>query len=415
MPRPETEDTVTERPRTRDGTTNSISTSAEFLAPRLARIILTVALLSYLGVTVLNLTGVPLDPLPLTSSIACLGLIFLLQLRHSGAGARHAPARQRALTLSAQTVLTYLPIATFHSQWGAMAGFLAGSLLLLLPGRLAWPLYGLVGLTMLIPPTIDRLSIQETIYLCQSTLLTGLVVYGLSRLAELVQALHETRGQLAGMAVTKERLRFARDLHDLLGYSLSAITLKSELIHRLIPTHPRRALEEIDEVLVISRQSLADVRAVSSGLRNISLGQELGSARSLLEAADMHVKVRAETEDLDPDVGSTLAAVLREAVTNVLRHSRATTCHISVTPEAARVRMTVSNDGVDPSYRNVSPHSGSGLGNLEERLHAVSGELRTTLGQDGTFELVAEAPRHPADRRTDEDYEALNDTPDLAA
>ncbi|MFB7464858.1 sensor histidine kinase [Streptomyces sp. NPDC056224] len=373
-------------------------------APRLARIILTVALISYLGITVLNLLGTKLTTPSLLTSLGCLVLIFVLQLRHSGVAVRRAPVWQRSATLGAQALLTYLPIAVFHSQWGAMAGFLAGSLLLLLPGRWAWPAYGLVGLSMLIPPTLDNLSIQETVYLCQSTLLTGLVVYGLSRLASLVQALHDTRSQLAGLAVTRERLRFARDLHDLLGYSLSAITLKGELIHRLIPSHPGRALEEVSEVLAISRQSLADVRVVSSGLRSMSLEQEMRSAQSLLEAADVEVRVEIRLGgSVDRQVDSVLAAVLREAVTNLLRHSRATTCTMTATQDDHWVRLSVSNDGVDPSYRDVSPHSGSGLGNLRERLLSASGVLSVTRGSGDTFELIAQAPARPLRRLADPD------------
>lgn len=367
-------------------------------APRLARTVLTVALVCYMSVTALNLLGEGPRLFQLLFSLVCLILIFLLQLRHSRPGARRASARRRTATLSAQALLTYLPIMVFHSQWGAMAGFLAGSLLLLLPGRWAWPAYGFVGLTMVIPPTLDGLSVPEIVYLCQSTLLTGLVVFGLSRMSELVQALHETRGQLAGMAVTKERLRFARDLHDLLGYSLSAITLKSELIHRLIPAHPQRAMDEVSEVLTISRQSLADVRAVSSGLRRMSLEQELGAARSLLEAADVDVRVDIRLGKLDAQVDSVLAAVLREAVTNLLRHSRVGTCTMEAVEEAGWVRLSVLNDGVDPAYRNQSPDSGSGLGNLRTRLQMACGRLTVAHGPGGTFELTATAPAHPRER-----------------
>ncbi|MFJ6694600.1 sensor histidine kinase [Streptomyces sp. NPDC091272] len=368
---------------------------SDLLAPRLARTILTLALISYLGVTVLNLVGEHFDTWVFLFALLCLGLIFVLQLRHSAAHAAAAPPWQTAATLGAQALLTYLPIVLFHAQWGAMAGFLAGSLLLLLPARAAWPAYGVVGLSMLIPPTLDGLSVVETIYLCQSTLLTGLVVYGLSRLATLVRVLHDTRGELAGSAVANERLRFARDLHDLLGYSLSAITLKSELIHRLIPTHPRRAMEEISEVLTVSRQSLADVRAVSSGLRSMSLEQELGSAQSLLEAADLEVRVEARIGLLREQVDTVLAAVLREAITNLLRHSQAGFCSIEAVQEAGQVRLCVVNDGAHPSYRDVSPHSGSGLGNLQERLRSAHGKLTAEHGPGDTFRLVAEVPACP--------------------
>ncbi|MEU3656227.1 histidine kinase [Streptomyces sp. NPDC032161] len=361
-------------------------------APRLAGTILKVALLGYLSITLINLVSAAHTTLSLGACAVALFLVFLLQMRHSSAHAHLAPTWQKALTLSVQALLTYLPLALFHSQWGAMAGFLAGSLLLLLPPRVAWPAYGAVGLSMSLPPLVDGYPLREMFYLSLSTLLTGLVVFGLSRLSALVHALHDTRLELSRMAVTQERLRFARDLHDLLGYSLSAITLKSELIHRLVPTHPRRAMDEVSELLEISRQSLADVRAVASGLRAMSLKQELGSAQSLLEAADVRVETDIRFGTIDQQVDTVLAAVLREAVTNLLRHTRATTCRVEAVQEGDRVRLSMTNDGVDPAYRDVSPHSGSGLGNLAARLRAISGRLSAERLPDRSFHLVAEAP-----------------------
>ncbi|WP_434597529.1 sensor histidine kinase [Streptomyces sp. A5-4] len=367
--------------------------------------ILTAALLSYLAITTLNILAAKLDPTTLTAGLLCLAAIFTIQLRHSQPGANRAPLWQRLTTLGTQALLTYLPIVVFHAEWGAMAGFLAGSLLLLLPSKVAWVAYGAVGLSMLVPPALDGRPALDSVYLCQSTLLTGLVVYGLSRLADLVRILHETRDQLTRMAVTKERLRFARDLHDLLGYSLSAITLKSELIHRLVPTHPQRAMEEVHDVLAISRQSLADVRMVASGLLDMSLEEELTSALSLLGTAGLEVHADIRLGTMNQQVDTVLAAVLREAITNLLRHSKASRCEITAVREDGRIRLSVANDGVDPTYRDPSPHSGSGLGNLSMRLNAVSGELTTTRGPDGTFLLLANAPvapsRHPPDTEDD--------------
>ncbi|CAM5368066.1 MULTISPECIES: sensor histidine kinase [Streptomyces] len=365
-------------------------------APRLARIILVVVLLGYLSVTAINLAAAPHTRFSLVLSFVCQAGVFLLQIRHSGAGARHAPLWGRCVTLGCQAALTYVPLIFFRSQWGSMAGFLAGSLLLLLPPRRAWPAYGLVGSTMAIPPLLEGLPLRDAFYLAQSSLLTGLVVYGLSRLAELVKALHDTRIELTRMAVTQERLRFARDLHDLLGYSLSVITLKSELIHRLVPSHPERAMEEVGEVLAVSRKSLADVRSVAAGLRGMSLEQELASAESLLRSADVTVHSDIRLGEIDPQVDTVLAAVAREAITNLLRHSRASVCAITSVQDDGVVRLRISNDGVDPSYRDVSPHSGSGLGNLETRLGAVSGRLSVSRAGDETFTLIAEVPAHPA-------------------
>ncbi|MBO1334102.1 sensor histidine kinase [Streptomyces sp. VRA16 Mangrove soil] len=336
-------------------------------------------------------------------ALICLCAIFGLQLRHSRSDAVRAPRWQKVVTLGAQTLLTYLPILLFQAQWGGMAGFLAGSLLLLLPARIAWPSYAAVGLSMLLPPLLNGLSLLDSFYLCQSTLLTGVIVFGLTRLADLVHVLHDTRGRLARMAVTKERLRFARDLHDLLGYSLSAITLKSELIHRLLPGNSQRALTEIREVLAISRQSLADVRTVASGMRDMSLAEEINAAEGLLVAADINTRVTLRQGSMSQQVSTVLAAVLREAITNLLRHSKADSCVIEAVQEGGRVRLVVENNGAQPDYRDPSAHSGSGLGNLTSRMREISGDLRTERGPDDTFRLIAETPAFPERRQSSAD------------
>ncbi len=364
-------------------------------APRLARAILLAALGSFLVISMLNVFAQEMSLGMTAVALSCLSAIFVLQLRHSRPDAHRASRRQKVVTLGAQALLTYLPILVFRAQWGGMAGFLAGSLLLLLPAWTAWASYAAVGLSMLVPPLLDGRSLLDSFYLCQSTLLTGVVVFGLTRLADLVHVLHETRGRLARMAVTKERLRFARDLHDLLGYSLSAITLKSELIHRLLPGNSQRALTEVREVLAISRQSLADVRTVASGLRDMSLAEEVNSAEGLLVAADVDIRVTLQQGTMSQQVSTVLAAVLREAVTNLLRHSKADSCVIAAVQQGGRVRLLVENNGVQPDYRDLSVHSGSGLGNLASRMREIDGELHTDRGPDDTFRLVAEAPAFP--------------------
>ncbi|MDI2128409.1 sensor histidine kinase [Yinghuangia seranimata] len=359
--------------------------------PRLAAAVVHAALLCYFLITTLNMLKGGPSATEVTVVLACMGAIYGIQLLHSAPHAARTSARRKTLTLGAQVLLTYLPLAAFGLYWGAMAGFLAGSILLLLPARWAWPLYGLVGMGFVIPPYLDGTELVHVIYMGQTTLLTGLVTFGLARLRQVILMLHETREELGRMAVTTERLRFARDLHDLLGYSLSAITLKGELVHRLIAKAPDRAAAEVGEILVISRQALADVRVVASGYRTLSLADEIRAARAGLAAAGMQVRGDVRPGPLDPDVDTVLATVLREAVTNILRHSSATYCRIDAVREGVRVRLTVTNDGVRPGYRDASPHGGSGLGNLELRLRAVGGSL-TREDTSETFVLSAEAP-----------------------
>ncbi|MEU3529373.1 histidine kinase [Streptomyces sp. NPDC038707] len=364
--------------------------------PRLARVILRVALLSYTSITALNVFSTHLSTTGRAGAVAGLVVVFLIQLRHSSLWAARRPPLDKALTLGAQLLLTYLPLFVYHAQWGALGGFFAGSLLLLLPPRPAWTLFAATGLSMFLPPLLTGRGIVDSIYLCQSTLLTGLVVYALSRLSEVIRELADAHGELARLAVVRERLRFARDLHDLLGFSLSAITLKSELVHRLIPTHPERATREVTDILSISRQSLADVRRVASGFRDMSLDQEVTSAESVLHAADVEVRLRVVAGPADHRVENVLAAVLREAVTNVLRHSKASRCAIELTAEGDEMTLTVVNDGVPDEPTAPSPHGGSGLGNLALRVGEIGGTLSSRVLADGTFEVRAVTPRRPA-------------------
>ncbi|MFD6888667.1 sensor histidine kinase [Streptomyces sp. NPDC059957] len=368
------------------------------VATRTARGVLLAALGCYLGITFLNILSLSLGAYDLTRAVICLVLVFLLQLVHSAPGASTARMRTKVLTLGAQGVLSYLPLLWFGVYWGAMAGFFAGSLLLLLRPAAGWTLYGLTAFSMVITGVLYDRSVVDIVYLAQTTSLTGLVVYGLSRLTSLVDQLHKARADLARLAVSNEQLRFSRDLHDLLGYSLSAVTLKSELIRRLIPTNPHRACDEVDEVLGISRQALADVRRVASGYREMSLSSELTSAESVLAAADVEVTVDTEDaiEGLGPMTSTVLATVLREGVTNLLRHSKASRCWISARIEDGVVRLAIVNDGLVLGSHLRAPHSGNGLGNLERRLEDIGGLLIAQRLPDASdtdlFRLTAEAP-----------------------
>lgn len=369
--------------------------AGEIPAPRLARAMLIAVLLSFLLITILNIAREPMRPYELVIGLVSLGLIFALQLRHSAAGAVRASGRAKLLSLGLQAALTYVPLFFFRSEWGAMAGFLAGSVLLLLPTWIGWSLYGFIGLTMLCLPMADGMPLYDSAYYAESTLLCGLVVYGFTWLTDLVVRLQAARGELARTAVANERLRFARDLHDLLGYSLSAITLKSELIHRLALSHPERARDEIETVLTISRQSLADVRMVASGYRKMSLSQEATSAASVLSAAEVEVEVAIRLGPLVPQVDTVLATVLREGITNVLRHSKVRRCTIRAWEQGGLAMLSVVNDGVDPGRRDPSSHRGTGLGNLAVRLSDVGGSLIASVRDDGCFEVLAEAPLRP--------------------
>ena len=272
---------------------------------------------------------------------------------------------------------------------------LLASVLLVLPTALAWTAFALVVLSMAYIQSLFSDQLIDVAYTTVATIMTGLVVYGLTRLANLLTELNAARTELARMAVAEERLRFARDLHDLLGYSLSAITLKSELTHRLVPRNPEKAKHELDEILDISRRALTDVRSVASGYRELSLDAESESARSVLLAADVDVRMELDYGDLPPQVRTVLATVLREAVTNVLRHSKAERCEISVRQSDGTVSLDIVNDGVQPNGHVVDGSCGAGLRNLFARIESLNGELHGGVDEVGRYHLHAFAPvRH---------------------
>ncbi|WP_328317198.1 sensor histidine kinase [Streptomyces sp. NBC_00388] len=221
------------------------------------------------------------------------------------------------------------------------------------------------------------------------TFISGAVTAAILTLSETVMELRSTRQELARSAVEKERLRFSRDLHDLLGHTLSVIVVKSEAARRLAPRDIDAALAQISDIETVGRQALTEIREAVTGYRDASLATELDSARSALTAAGIEPVVRQSGPPLEPQSASLLGWVVREAVTNAVRHSRATRCEITVdgtNPE--RVRLVISDNGRGEG--GTPP--GSGLKGLTERLAAAGGSLDAGPGPRSGFRLVAELP-----------------------
>ncbi|GAA3755317.1 histidine kinase [Plantactinospora mayteni] len=208
----------------------------------------------------------------------------------------------------------------------------------------------------------------------------------------LVQA-QQGRAAQARLAATQERLRFARDVHDLLGHHLSVIALKAELAARLAPVDPQRAGREAAEVQRLAVSALAEVREAVHGYRAVDLREQLAATAEVLRSSGVRCTVEQPADDVPAEVAAQLAPVLREASTNLLRHSRATWCTIEVGREADRFRLTVANDGAGPTAPDR--HS-SGLRGLADRLADADGTLRTEH-RDGVFtiEAVVPAPKVP--------------------
>jgi two-component system sensor histidine kinase DesK len=352
-------------------------------------------LAGYASVSVIEIATSPVGAHAgrLAITYLAMAVIFAAQFLNSSSSAAQWPWRRRVAMLAAQAVATYLPLTIVGNYWLGLGGFLAGSMLLLVPGWAAWGLYAAVVASM---PIISWLgfggSAANVAYALLAAVTLGLFVFGLSRLSLIVRYAHAARGDLAQLAIVRERVRFARDLHDLLGYSLSAITLKAELARRLVAANPGRSRDEIAELLDIARQALADVRTVSSGYRSISLSKEADGVASLLTAAGIEARIEISCGPLEEQADTVLATVVRESVTNMLRHSNARTCSVEAHLTDDVVRLRIRNDGIERGA--TTSRRNGGLENLAARLHAIGGQLTATI-HDGQFDLLAEAPATP--------------------
>ncbi len=199
--------------------------------------------------------------------------------------------------------------------------------------------------------------------------------------------------RVSTLAVSAERERISRDLHDILGHSLTAISIKSELAGRLIDANPDAAKAQIAEVEEIARQALADVRSTASAIREVRVAVEVAGARSVLLAAGIEAQVPAALPTLSDQTSELFGFVVREAVTNVVRHSGATRCTISVTKD--RVEIVDNGSGIGPES------GGSGLRGLAARVAAAGGELRVESVPGQGTRVVAALGRAVADQDSD--------------
>src|SRR5688572_4998315 len=199
--------------------------------------------------------------------------------------------------------------------------------------------------------------------------------------------LRRSQDEILRLATLAERERIGRDLHDLLGHTLSVVALKSELARKLIDRDVEAARAEIAEVERVARDSLAQVRNAVSGIRSTALPAEIVAATALLEAQGLQVKCETENVKLPHDRETALALSLREAATNIRRHARAKVVTIRVRKESAAVIVEVADDG---HGGRIVP--GNGLNGMRERLGTVGGTLSLEAGKDGGTLLRASVP-----------------------
>ncbi|MFJ8278174.1 sensor histidine kinase [Streptomyces griseoviridis] len=298
-----------------------------------------------------------------------------------------------------------------------------------------FPLLGLATGAVLRGPHLGRVGLALTalaaavsayragwdaVNIAYGTFLSTMVTAAILSLSEAVRELHAAREKLARQAVERERLRFSRDLHDLLGHTMSVIVVKSEAARRLAPRDLDAALAQITDIESVGRQALTEIREAVTGYREGSLATELESACSALRAAGVAPVVTRSGEPLSSQSEALLGWVVREAVTNVVRHSGASLCEITLTGRAERVRLTVTDNGSGPAPEPAAPaapsapsapcapsapaaaggpaaHGGTGLKGLTERLAAAGGSLTAGPSPRGGFTVTAELPLESGD------------------
>ncbi|QGH68589.1 two-component sensor histidine kinase [Pseudactinotalea sp. HY158] len=192
----------------------------------------------------------------------------------------------------------------------------------------------------------------------------GIMMFAFSLQIQAVRGLRAAQGEIARLAVADERERLARDIHDLLGHSLTVVTVKSELARRLVPSDPARAVAELDDIERTTRAALVDLRAAVTGYREVNLATELSAAHAALSAAGATPHLPDSTGGVDPDLRELFAWALRESVTNVIRHARARNCWVELEPRS----ITIVDDGRGGASLDAgSGGRGSGLAGLAAR------------------------------------------------
>jgi two-component system sensor histidine kinase DesK len=285
-------------------------------------------------------------------------------------------------------------VAAFGGEFLGAFLFVASAAGMTLPER-----HGPAGVTAataaaLLAALLAGVDGSRTAALLLTVFMVGIAMTWIRRMVVLIRQLRAAREQVAHLAVGDERLRFARDLHDLLGRTLSTIALKSQVAGRMVRRDPAAAERELEEVGSLAQRSLAEVRDAVAGYRQVTFAGELEGARSALAAAGIESSIRTEGTPAGA-VDAVLAWTIREGVTNVIRHSGARRCDIVVRVDASAATVEILDDGPGlPSIPlfGAGGGSGSGLRGLAERLRAAGGRLEAGRRAGGGFRLAAIVP-----------------------
>jgi two-component system sensor histidine kinase DesK len=275
-----------------------------------------------------------------------------------------------------------VPAITYHALTCLV--YIAATAMMALPPRQAVPVaaalaIGAEALTRLVPGWEDN-------GYGLAVVLGSVATWGIRAAAERQRRLIAAQEELAALAVQNERARIARDLHDILGHSLTVVTVKAELAQRLLDVDVDRARKELGELETLARDALSDVRATALGVRGISLAGEIAAAREALAAAHVEADLPGAADEVPTRWRELFAWTIREAVTNVVRHSKATRCAVRLGPRA----VEIVDDGVGGTHAGAG---GQGLPGLRRRAEALGATLTVGARDEAPgFRVRVEVP-----------------------
>jgi two-component system, NarL family, sensor histidine kinase DesK len=311
-----------------------------------------------------------------------------------GHGPRHPVARGLVLVAGLAAAGYAMSTSPYGLFWVLPVGGLVGVHVALATPRLRWPIQ-LVALVVTTAvawvggalggphPMVGMFFAFYAIVIVSmiSALTVGVVWFW-----DMVLTLDRARSVSGELAIARERLRFAADLHDVQGHHLQAIALKAELAERLVGNDDAAARAQAAEVAELARTALRDTRAVVQGYRRSNLTGELTNAREILEAAGVKTEVRGDATLVPPPLQPLFGALVREGTTNILRHSRARHCTLDIAVDGSRTRVVLSNDAANPA----GGQGGSGIDGLRHRFATLNGHVDSR--HDGErFELIGTA------------------------
>jgi two-component system sensor histidine kinase DesK len=316
-------------------------------------------------------------------AVLYLAMVALMRRVRMGGADRRVTVRIW-LGLLAMLALTaaQVPAITYHALTCLV--YIGATAMMALPARHGVPVaatlvVGAEALSRLVPGWQDK-------GYGLAVLLGSVATWGIRAASERQRRLIAAQEELAALAVQNERARIARDLHDILGHSLTVVTVKAELAQRLLDVDVDRARRELGELETLARDALSDVRATALGVRGISLAGEIAAAREALAAADVEAELPGAADEVPTRWRELFAWTIREAVTNVVRHSKATRCAVRLGPRA----VEIVDDGIGAAAAGAG---GQGLSGLRRRAEALGATLTVDAPDGATgFRVRVEVP-----------------------